>query len=137
MALLITWSDRYDVGNEQLNQQHQKLIQLINVLYAARKSHREAEFLLKVVKELHEYARYHFEQEEALLTACLYPKLAEHRAEHDEFRQWLGRIERAMTLEKSEKVITEDVMNYLKSWLNSHILISDKKFASAIQGQAA
>lgn len=127
MAELIPWSDRLSVGNPDMDEQHKQLIKLINVLSAAKLQSKDAEYIEKILNELLNYANYHFVAEEALLTRNGCPHVNDHKREHEEFRSWMARSRLRLGDPKSKREVSSQLLNYLKNWLTSHILTSDKK----------
>jgi hemerythrin-like metal-binding protein len=66
--------------------------------------------------------------EEALISRLNYPKLEEHKAEHQQFR---NKIKEILAYQSKEQFIIEDMlMEFLENWLTTHILIEDMKALS-------
>ena len=131
MHQLIKWSDRYSVSHSDLDQQHQKLIQLINVLGVSIDQSRGNEYVIKVIAELMKYAEDHFQKEEQLLKDADYPNYTEHANEHIRFRNKVAKYSREMKQDLSpgdNKAFQGTVLNFMKEWLISHIMSSDKKY---------
>ena len=121
MALMV-WKDAYSVGNEVLDSQHRRLIELVNDLS------READ-LAVVLAGLREYGDTHFRTEESLLAAAAYPDLEEHRKYHEAFRRWLDGVIEAYEAGGDDVVARRDIHHYLCVWLANHLLVHDKAFA--------
>ena len=64
---LFVWEDKYKVGVKEFDEQHKKLIELINKLYDAMKQGHGKDVLKSIVNDLFEYTKYHFETEEKIL----------------------------------------------------------------------
>jgi hemerythrin len=80
---LINWSDRYSVGISRIDEQHQRLVELINELHAAILVGDRRSALPKILDGLAGYAVSHFTTEETLMKKFGYPNYEQHKAEHD------------------------------------------------------
>lgn len=117
----MVWDDAYSVGNEQLDGQHRKLIDLVNAVDGGGD--------LKVVLDgLQRYGDEHFAAEEKLLEAAGYPELAQHRIQHAAFRAWLEGVIETYRSRGESAVVRRDVHHYLSVWLANHLLVYDKAF---------
>jgi hemerythrin len=124
---LITWSDHLTVGIEEIDQQHQKLVQLINGLHNHMLAGDASEIMNKVLDRVIEYTGFHFQTEEQLMQEYDYPESEVHKHEHNEL------VNTAVALQNKLKGgnahLTMETMHFLQDWLQHHILGSDKKFA--------
>ena len=126
MPDLLTWDESYSVGVPVLDQQHKGLIEIINRL---ERSGTDGEQVSQAFRDLDRYVNEHFRQEEAMMEAASYPDLAEHRMEHDAFRDWLQAVDRIYhNGGTSSAYIAESVTSFLKNWLVSHIMTTDKAY---------
>jgi hemerythrin len=123
---LITWSDRMSVGVERIDKQHRGLMDLINNLHAEMLAGRGYEALGEVLAELVNYTKTHFATEEMLFHTHRYPKLAEHKKEHDDLAKKAAELQAAVS--SGKVVLTLPTMNFLKDWLTNHILKSDMAY---------
>lgn len=117
------WDDSYSVGNPKLDGQHKGLIDLINLLD-------DATMTGIALERLKSYVNEHFRDEENMLEQAGYPDLDGQKAQHKDFEDWLARAHRTYVTGNGPKTLREDVQGYLKDWLTSHILNSDKAYAS-------
>jgi len=122
---LIKWNDHYSVNIAVVDEQHKKLINLINQLYDAMRAGKGAEVLGPVLTELVEYTVYHFSAEEGLCRQYGYPGYEEHKRIHDDLTMKAKQLKTA--LDQGNNLISIDVMLFLSNWLNTHILEEDKK----------
>jgi hemerythrin len=121
----IIWLPSYTVGDELLDGQHKKIIEMINGLI----DHPDAEYTSETISDLltssTQYAVEHFKAEEEYMEAIRYPSLAVHRQEH---KQFLVKITNATTLVMQKKQGPTDLLAYFKIWFVHHILYSDMKY---------
>lgn len=126
----LEWKESYSVGVPQLDRQHKMLVDLINRLQTADQ---DGDVMPEVFDALRTYVREHFRTEEALLERAGYPELAEHRREHQVFVDWLKAVQSAYGLGGAASfLINDSVVAFLKNWLVSHILVSDRAYAETL-----
>ena len=129
----IDWSQQYSVGVRQFDDQHKKLIALVNELHEAMKSGKGKEVLAHVLGELVSYTRTHFKAEEQLMQIHAYPDAAAHRQLHEELTEKAVALKR--DLEAGNSMLTLPVMDFLKTWLQNHIMGTDKKYTAFFNGK--
>ena len=123
---IIPWREEFSVNIMLIGMQHKELVMMINNLYDAMKEKKGQEVLCKLVDRMVEYARVHFDNEEKAMLKYEYIGYPSHKIEHDKF------VAKTMELQKrlNEKtlVLSLEVISFLKEWLSSHILVTDKKY---------
>jgi hemerythrin-like metal-binding protein len=124
---LIVWNDHYSVKIDKIDQQHQKLISLLNTLHEAMLSGKGKEKLELILKELVEYTEYHFKTEEEIFVQYSYKDKVAHIKEHNILREKVLNYYNKM--KTGEIVVSHDILKLLKEWLNNHILSVDKKYS--------
>jgi len=122
----VIWNKRYNIGNNIIDEQHQYLVSLINLIIE-NKTKLSKEEIKDIFNNLIHYANIHFHDEEEIVSQSDYPDKIEHKKLHREFLDKLEVIELDIALD-SEKVVDE-ILFFLSDWLINHILISDKDFA--------
>lgn len=124
----INWNDRYSVGVAEIDAQHKKLFDLINLLSETMKSGKDPKQVGQVFIELVVYTDSHFKTEERLFQKHHYTGEISHVKEHNQLRT------KAMELKAKHElgslVVTVELLNFLVSWVNKHILEEDMKYAS-------
>ncbi len=123
----VSWHESYSVGNETLDMQHRKILDLCSraidcleddTLEANEEAH-------LILSELKSYVDIHFRTEEGILSACHYPKLAEQKAEHLEYSRQLTELLYAATRGVIDKA---GICVLLSRWWRGHILDSDRLY---------
>ena len=131
---LITWSDTYSIKVPAMDEQHKKLLNIMNELHEAQKQGKSKEVIEKTLKGLVDYTRTHLSAEERFLQQNKYPKLAEHQAIH---KNLLASVQKYMDKYKAgESVIAAELNNFLKDWLLKHILNVDMEYGKFINQNA-
>lgn len=120
------WESNYSVGIENIDKQHNHLIDLINKLYDAMKAKKTNEIMEDILRELINYTLIHFKTEEDLFAEFGYPTAVEHTAEHKNFVETVGKFNQDY-LNKRVGVSVK-ILDFLMDWLKNHILGEDKAY---------
>ncbi len=124
----ITWSDQLSVQIPSVDEQHKKLINMINTLGEALIQGETQAVLEKVFNGLIQYTDKHFQYEENLFRTHGYPGELNHRKQHDEFRSQLLNLQKKMNA--GEGMVEVELLAFLKNWLTTHIMDTDKSYSS-------
>lgn len=118
------WHDRYSVGVEVVDEQHKKLVEMINHLSHAIIDNQTNHELERLLQELVDYTNYHFSTEEKIFLETHYPNKDAHLLQHKEFflrvKQFQDRADQGI------KGVSIDLMEFLYQWLIGHIMGPDK-----------
>ncbi len=120
---LITWTDKYSVGVEEIDAQHQQLIAIVNALHDALVAGSGKDSLGKILDELVDYTAYHFDAEEKLMKLHGYDEHIKHVVKHKDLIRTA--VELQSTVKTGATVLTLSAMDFLRYWLTHHILGSD------------
>lgn len=123
---LIAWEEKYSVNVKEIDDQHKKLVQLVNELHDAMLVGKGKQITSKVLQSLIDYTAHHFATEEKYMTKFNYPAYPQHKAEHDNLVKQV--LDFQDKFNNGQAVISLDLMKFLKDWLINHILGTDKKF---------
>lgn len=130
---IITWNDSFSVSIDKIDNQHKKLISLLNSLYDAMKEGKGKDKLAGILDELIEYTEYHFKSEEEMFLKYSYSDKESHVKEHDDLRQQVVALQNK--LKNGQGSITNEVLVFLKNWLNNHIMVADKKYSKELSSK--
>jgi len=126
--MYLEWSDKYKVGIEEIDKQHQSLFDVTNQLIEARKKKLDRNTVERFLIALVDYAEYHFASEEQYFKN--HPNADIHRREHANF---VHRI-----IEFNKKFIDKEVnldsviLSFLVNWIKKHVLEMDQRFLSSL-----
>jgi hemerythrin len=125
----IQWSERFSVGVRELDQQHQQLIKLLNVLISTRgTTNAHSETISDTLMAMTRYAQAHFKTEESLMEAYGYPGLEEQKKQHRDFRKKTGDFSSAAYYGIDQ--VPDALLAYLVNWWVYHILEDDMAYRS-------
>lgn len=123
---IIKWSDKYSVGVKQIDDQHKKLVDLINRLFDAMSLGKGREVMDSVFDELSSYTRVHFQTEERLMVVYGYTGYEEHKKKHELLIEQVNDLK--SKFQAGDRKITLEVVDFLKEWLLNHIQKEDQKY---------
>jgi hemerythrin len=126
MTKLVEWSEELSVGIAEIDDQHKKLVDMLNRMNDAIHEHRGSEVTRPILNEIAEYTRVHFTTEESLMRATNYPEYEEHKRQHDELIAQVKDLQ--AKLDAGSHAISFELMHFLKVWLTKHIMESDKQY---------
>lgn len=121
----LQWNDRYKIGDEEIDAQHQQLFRLVNTVLAAK----DKETLTACAMALFQYTREHFAHEEQLMKRLQYPAMAGHLAQHESLITRLSEVAARIANGTLDHRVLEA---FLSDWLLNHIATSDVKLAAYI-----
>jgi len=124
----IVWNEQYSVCHEMLDDEHRRIISMLNALFAAVQQNRGLELLEKTLCDLTEYTHTHFVDEEAVMKECDYPEYEEHKRIHARMTDKTEVIYRRYRMKHED--ISRELLQFLKEFK------VDKKYAPFISGKA-
>lgn len=127
------WSEKYSVGIKEIDDQHKKLIGLISQLDSAMRQGKGKQALEDILRELVQYTRTHFSNEERIMRTHGYPDYEEHKIKHDKMTQKVLDIQRQY--QEGKLNITLDVMKFLENWIDKHIMGTDMQYSPFLTGK--
>jgi len=128
---LITWTDKYSIGLNIIDQQHKKWIDFINILYRSYKSKAKKKDIAEHISKLLDYTDYHFGFEEKYLEDFKCGNLDSHKAEHANF---VSNIKTYRGLHnKGDQEAVYKLIIYLNNWILAHIQEDDKRYVECFK----
>lgn len=121
------WGDDLVVGNKLLDDDHRDLIGLVNELHTATSRGEGREVVGSILERLIDYTSSHFEREEAHMEKVGYPKLAQHRLQHEAMLKQARALQ--ARFEEGNITVAAQVSALLRDWLSLHIRREDKAMA--------
>lgn len=130
---IIVWSDKYSVGIKAIDEQHQKLVSLINEISSQLLVVSDIGKVQSSIKELIGYVEQHIEFEERMLADAGYTELASHQQKHRDYLNKFYKL--AEVNENFSKYELSQLSVYLLDWWDRHILEEDMKYKPLFQAK--
>lgn len=122
--MLIEWKKEFSVGVVEVDEQHKKLLNMINLLYSSIQKKKPHVIINSIIQDMMEYTIYHFDTEEKVLKENgLDP--SKQKKEHTKYIDNVGNIFQSY-LQRDKEIYTKTI-RFLWSWWKDHILETDKK----------
>lgn len=133
---MFVWTEKFDTGIRQIDEQHQKLVDILNRIYTTIDEERvTAESLDRLLQELVDYSHYHFNDEEGLMdrkgVAEKHARL--HRMEHNAFIYDVERLRSKRATAIDPDLLAQQITAFVTNWLTMHILGIDQSLARQIR----
>jgi len=125
---LFTWKPEYSVNDAVLDEHHQKLFSVINLVYENVMNSREIDCVLPKIDQLSEYTNYHFAAEEQHMREMGFPGIEDHVARHREFTHTIETLRASYN--NNDLEVSRDLIIVLGEWLLQHVLKEDRKYAA-------
>lgn len=130
---IFPWNENFATGIDEIDVQHKRLVELLNVLVRHLAFDADAPALNKVFDELKEYTVMHFSTEEKIWHEHFKndPWEEWHKDAHEDF------IDEVLKLKENENDLPMDdviseIVRFLTHWLALHIIESDKRMAKVV-----
>jgi len=133
----IVWNSQLETGIRTIDLQHEELIGMINELDGAHLAGPNQGLLSDILQRLGSYVAFHFRTEEALMASL--PQAEEHASEHLQQHRFFVEqlaVMRAMAEQEVDGATTQ-LVDFLNAWLYDHILKTDRKLGTLLNGQLA
>ncbi|CRP88607.1 MULTISPECIES: bacteriohemerythrin [Stenotrophomonas] len=128
MALLV-WQDDLNIGIDVIDQQHRRIIEMLNHLHVAQTSLQRAA-VGEVIDEVVDYTMSHFAFEEELMEEAGYPFCAAHKRVHEIF---IKRVAEYRLRFQAGEDISDELRTMLSRWLFNHIRGDDQAYAEQVK----
>lgn len=129
----IVWTCRYETEVVEIDNQHKKLVDLINRLFDSISASDKQATLNQIFTELVNYTVYHFKFEEDLMQKHGYKDFKKHKEAHSLFVEKVNFY--AGKFNVSDNKMLLELINFLREWLLNHILLADKEMVRTINGK--
>ena len=124
----ISWDQTLKTGHARMDADHEALAELFNLLPQAVERRQGRELCAKVLDDIIQHARTHFDLEQQLMAQYRYPKIAQHTAEHATLIEQALHYKANFDMDSSSSRIA--LARFPDVWLGFHILFSDKDLAN-------
>ena len=112
-----------------MDEQHKRLIDLINQLHQAMEDGSAREGIGDIINDLYEYAKTHFNDEDILLEKYNYQKIEQHKRAH---RNLYFMVERYQDMFQQDTHSINEFAHFMANWLFDHLMVDDKEYSQII-----
>ena len=129
---LFTYIDKYKTGIEFIDEEHKRLFEIIDETYELIHDHfihDKYDQIMSLLDQLKDYTEFHFHDEEEYMKSINYQGLEAQQQAHAAFIDKLVNIDihELEAMDDNQQQYLLDLVNFLVTWLASHILGTDKK----------
>jgi hemerythrin-like metal-binding protein len=125
---LFKWKNDFSVGIKELDDQHRRFFEILNLLGEAAGGMKGMAIVGPVLQELEEYSSHHFTEEENWMKIIGFPGLQHQRQQHAFFIAQVTDLQEKYS--RGDGNIPVSTLEFLRDWLLSHILENDKKYGT-------
>lgn len=125
------WGDDLIIDNGPIDQDHKKLVALVNELHTATSQGLGQTVVAKIMSELVSYTQTHLTREEREMELNGFPGLEEHKRTHVRFMNKLNDLQRKYA--EGSITVASQLSTILRDWLSIHIRRSDKELRRHIE----
>ena len=125
-GLFMPWREEWELGIEEIDQQHKKIVEYVNQFGLCMYNHKE---MVNTLTNLLACTREHFRFEEQLQTLVGFDHADTHQATHGIFEQ---QIKLYCRRANNGENICKPLAKLLSSWLISHIGCEDRQYVEHV-----
>ena len=126
--MAIQWKDAYNIGNAEIDRQHQEIFEKANAFLAVMDIAALSEYAISFFQD----TRDHFLAEEDLMRGLNYPAIDRHIQQHIELLERLNRIAAKIG---DEEMNHHELELFLADFVLDHVLTYDIKLATYVSGE--
>jgi len=130
---LLQWNDGLSIRIAEIDAQHSTLVDMVNTLYDSMTTGSDKTVVLDIVDRMANYTVEHFGTEERYMEKYIDPGMPAHKEEHQDFVEKVLQVKNDLANETA--VLSMDILNFLSSWIVTHINDTDKKLGAFLAEQ--
>lgn len=121
----------YLTGIDFIDEEHTRLFNIADEVYELLTNQfipDKYDYILKIVNELKDYAKYHFDHEEEYMNRIGYRRILSQKVAHADFIEKINQYS-SDKIDEDQKEVLLDLVDFLNTWLIEHIMRKDKMIA--------
>jgi len=127
------WNETYAVDIPDIDDEHQKLFRLCDVLERAMMAGAALSEVQSIVDDVVIRAAEHFCHEERAMRASGYPHYAWHQRQHHTAGSRIRVLERRVWRGNRDAAL--ELLDFLSGWLNDHIRLADRMLGAYLRNR--
>jgi len=127
--ICVEWITKFELGINEIDDQHKRLIGIMNKLCEALNQGEESKMIAEIIKEMWDYAHYHFALEEKYFDEFHYEKAEAHKVWHKAFYKKVEDL--AKEFDGGKKSVSIDAISFLGGWFIDHTQTFDREYVPA------
>ncbi len=131
MSLMDWNAKQFDVLVPKMNDQHHKLVDMMNKLYERAHAKAGKTELSQLISQLAQFTVRHFREEEDMMEAMHFPELPRHKMIHQKLLEDFSFHQNSFN--QGNGALSPAFFDFLKLWLTSHIMHIDRKYGDFSQ----
>ncbi len=134
MEAPIQWHSGYSVGIQVIDEQHQHMIEIINLLFRELETSTAEIDLTQFFEDAVNYGEYHFQAEETFFSRYDYPEKEQHLAIHVAYKKNLN----GLLLQTGDShTRAGELLDFLETWWIEHITGMDQTLRKLVEPETA
>lgn len=125
------WNDKYCIDIEEVDEQHKELFRKANLFIFSVKHGNGDKHIGQMLKNLVEYTKIHFTDEEEIMKMYNYPELKKHKILHHELVEDIVKV--LKRIKSGQKYSSIELIRFLEDWLTHHITEEDIKIGKFLK----
>ncbi len=122
------WKSDFCTGIEEMDKHHKLFFNYLKELEETVGGNKSREVIDRGIKQVENYIKYHFAEEEKLLKVTGNPDYAYQKSQHDFFVSQISELKDGFS--KGDQTVPVSTFVFLRDWFLHHILETDKKYGS-------
>lgn len=127
------WKDRYNLGNDLIDAQHQELFRRVSdfmdILRSAKSWDERVDKVNETLEFMKEYVVTHFHDEEKYQQQIGYPGYDMHKKTHDDMVNYVVDFDQKYKQHGYDEKLVQQFGGKLLAWLIHHVAAEDQKIA--------
>lgn len=124
---MFKWKEEYKCNVGEIDKQHKRLFELGEEIYdivSLNDGYDHYDDIINALRDMQDYAIYHFEYEEELMDKYGYSDLEAQKIQHKAFVDKIISIEK-QDIDSNQRKVCMDLLIFVADWIEKHILKSD------------
>jgi hemerythrin len=127
---MFKWKKDYEIGVQQIDEQHKRLFEIGNKAYELLNNDfyiDKYNKIIEIINELRDYTVFHFKSEEEYMLSVGYRKFLSHKVEHDDFIKKFSDID-FDSIDEGQNEYIRELLEFIFRWISGHILKRDMDY---------